>query len=107
MGFNRKGWRAKVSGVGRLERGALSVPCKVLDISEDGVRLECRMLVKAGDALQLVIEHAQRSALTCGVEVVNVRSPRLGAKIVSINPENRERLAQILEDRVQAHFSRQ
>jgi hypothetical protein len=65
------------------------------------------MLVKAGDALQLVIEHAQRSALTCGVEVVNVRSPRLGAKIVSINPENRERLAQILEDRVQAHFSRQ
>ena len=106
MGFNRKGWRAKVSGVGRLERGALSAPCKVLDISEDGVRLECRMFVKAGDVLQLVIEPAQGRALTCGVEVVNVRSPRLGAKIVSINPENREQLAQILEDQVQAHFSR-
>jgi hypothetical protein len=106
MGFNRKGWRAKVCGVGRLERGALSAPCKVLDISEDGVRLECRMFVKAGDVLQLVIEPAQGSSLTCGVEVVNVRSPRLGAKIVSINPENRERLAQILEDQVQAHFSR-
>ncbi len=106
MGFKRKKWRAEMFCAGRLERGALAVPCKVLDISEAGVRLESRLLVKTGDDIQLVIELVQGSVLRCGLEVVYVRSPRLGAKIVSISPDDRERLDQLLDDQVQARFSR-
>jgi hypothetical protein len=106
MGFKRKSSRVEIGRAGRLQRGSLSAPCKVLDVSETGVRIESRMFVKSGDALQLVIELEQGRTLTCGLEVVHVRSPKFGAKITSISPEDRERLAHIFDDRVQTSFSR-
>ncbi len=106
MGFKRKHLRVEVGRAGRLQRGALSAPCKVLNISESGVRLESRLFVKSGDALQLLLELEQGKALTCEVEVVHVRSPKLGARITSISAENRERLTHILDDHVQSSFSR-
>jgi PilZ domain len=106
MGFKRKGSRVEVGRAGRVQRGALSAPCKVLDVSETGVRIESRLFVKSGDALQLVIELDQGRTVTCGLEVVHVRSPRFGSKITSISPEDRERLAHIFDDRVQTSFAR-
>ena len=106
MGFKRKGSRVEVSRGGRLQRGALSAPCKVLDVSETGVKIESRLFVKSGDALQLVIELEQGRMLTCGLQVVHVRSPKFGATITSISPEDRERLAHILDEHVQSNLSR-
>ena len=106
MGFKRKGSRVEVSRGGRLQRGSLSAPCKVLDVSESGVRIESRLFVKNGDALQLVIELEKGRTLTCGLQVVHVRSPKFGTKITSISPEDKERLAHILDDYVQISFSR-
>lgn len=106
MGFKRKGSRVEVSRAGRLQRGALSAPCKVLDVSETGVKIESRLFVKSGDALQLVIDLEQGRTLTCGLQVVHVRSPKFGATISSIRPEDRERLTHILDDHVQNSFSR-
>ena len=106
MGFKRKGSRIEVNRGGCLQRGALSAPCKVLDISETGVRIESRLFVKSGDALQLVIELEQGRTLTCGLQVVHVRSPKFGAKITSISPEDRERLAQIFDNHLQTDLSR-
>jgi hypothetical protein len=106
MGFKRKGSRVEVSRSGRLQRGALSAPCKVLDVSETGVKIESRLFVKSGDVLQLVVELDQGRTLTCGLQVVHVRSPKFGATITSISPEDRERLAHILDDHVQSNFSR-
>ncbi len=106
MGFKRKGARVEVSHAGRLQRGSLSVPCKVLDVSETGVKIESRLFVKSGDALQLVIELDNGRTLNCGLQVVHVRSPKFGATITVISPEDRERLAHILDDHVQNSFSR-
>ncbi len=106
MGFKRKGSRVEVSRNGRLQRGALSAPCRVLDVSETGVRVESRLFVKSGDELQLMIELEQGRTLTCSLQVVHVRSPKFGAKITSISPEDRERLAHIFDDRVQTSYSR-
>lgn len=106
MGFKRKGSRVDISRGGRLQRGALSAPCKVLDVSETGVKIESRLFVKSGDTLQLVIDLEQGNTLTCGLQVVHVRSPKFGATISSISPEDRERLAHILDDHVQNSFFR-
>ena len=89
MGFKRKASRVETGRVGRLQRGSLSAPCRVLDVSETGVQIESRLFVKTGDALQLVIELEQGRLLTCGLQVVHVRSPKVGAKITSISPEDR------------------
>jgi hypothetical protein len=107
MGFKRKSSRVEIGRAGRLQRGALSAPCKVLDVSETGVRVESRLFVKGGDELQLMIELEQGRTLTCGLQVIHVRSPKFGAKITSISPEDRERLAHIFDDRLQTSFSRQ
>jgi hypothetical protein len=106
MGFKRKGSRIEVIRGGRLQRGDLSAPCKVLDVSETGVRIESRLFVKSGDALQLVIELEHGRTLTCGLQIVHVRSPKFGAKITSISPEDREQLAQIFDDYLQTGRSR-
>ncbi len=106
MGFKRKHSRVDAGRVGRLQRGLLSAPCKVLDVSESGVHLESRLFVKCGDTLKLVMELEEGRSLTCQLEVIHVRTPKLGAKIISINPEDRERLTHLLDDHVQSSLSR-
>ena len=59
-----------------------------------------------GEGRQLGIELEQGRTLTCGLQVVHVRSPKFGTKITSISPEDRERLAHLLDDHVQTSFSR-
>jgi PilZ domain-containing protein len=102
MGFKRKHARVDVGRVGRLQRGSLSAPCKVLDVSESGVRLESRLFVKSGDVLQLGIELEGGRSLTCELKVIHIRTPKLGAKIVLISSDDRERLTHILDDHVRA-----
>ncbi|MBX3327444.1 MAG: PilZ domain-containing protein [Nitrospira sp.] len=106
MGFKRKLSRVDVGWSGRLRRGRLTAPCTVLDVSESGVRVESRLYAKSGDALQLTMELQPGKSVTCELEVVHVRSPKLGAKIVSMSPEDREQLTHALDDQVQRNFSR-
>jgi hypothetical protein len=106
MGFKRKGSRVQVSRSGRLQRGSMSATCRILDVSEAGVRIESRLFVRSGDALQLMVEFDHGKMLTCMLEVVYVRAPRLGAKITSITSEDQAQLAQILDDQLQASFAR-
>lgn len=106
MGFKRKSSRVEVGRKGRLQRGGLTASCIVLDVSESGVRLESRLYAKGGDVLQLTVELEPGRTITCELEVVHVRSPKLGAKIVAISPEDREQLAHALDDQVQRSYSR-
>jgi len=105
MGFKRKQSRVDVGRSGRIQRGSLSAPCKVLDIGETGVRIESRMFVKVGDTLQLILDLDRGHAISCTIQPIHVHAPRFGARITAISPENKERLSQILDDRVQRQFS--
>lgn len=106
MGFKRKGSRVEMSRAGRLQRGSMSATCRILDVSETGVRIESRLFVKSGDALKLVIEFDLGKMLTCMLQVVHVRAPRFGAKITSITPEDQVRLEHILDDQLQTNLAR-
>jgi hypothetical protein len=104
MGFKRKSSRVEVGKPGRLHRGALSAPCQVMNVSENGVRIQSRLFVKNGDALRLSIELDGGRQLHCEIQVINVRPPHFGAKILSISPEDRERLTHILDDHLQSSY---
>jgi PilZ domain len=93
MGFKRKASRIEVSQAGRLQRGGRSAPGKILDVRETSVRIENRLFVKIGNALQLMLEPDHGRTLSCGLQVVHVRSSKFGLKITSISPEDRERLS--------------
>lgn len=106
MGFKRKHSRVQSGRVGRLQRGALVTPCKVVDVSDSGVHLESRLVVKPGDIVQLSIECGREETLTCEVEVVHARAPKIGAKITSMTLENQSRFTRMLDDDVQNVFTR-
>jgi hypothetical protein len=82
------------------------VPCKVLDVSETGVKIESRLFVVTDEVLHLLIELDHGRTLTCELQVAHIRSPKVGAKTTSISPKDKERLAHILDDHVQTSFSR-
>ena len=96
MGFKRKSSRVEVGRPGRLHRGSFSAPCQVMNVSETGVRIQTRLFVKNGDVLHLSIELDGGRQLGCEIQAINVGSRQFGAKILSISPEDRERLAHIL-----------
>ena len=104
MGFKRKHSRVDLSRSGILRRGSLSAACNVLDISESGLRIESRLFVKVADTLQLVMDLDGGKTLSCTIQPIYVRSPRFGARILSMSPEDQDRLAAILDDRVQRMF---
>ena len=107
MGFKRKSSRVEVGRPGRLHRGSFSAPCQVANVSENGMRIQSRLFVKHGDVLRLSIELNGGGFLHCEIQVINLRPPHFGAKIVSISPEDRERLAHILDERLQSSFARE
>ena len=106
MGFKRKSSRIAVGKPGRLQRGSFSAPCRIVNVSEDGMRIESRLFVKNGDALHLSIELDGGGGLACDIQVINVRPPHFGAKILIISPEDKQRLAHILDDHLQSTFLR-
>ena len=106
MGFKRKSSRVEVGKPGRLHRGSFSAPCRIVNVSEDGMRIESRLFVKNGDTLHLSIELYGGGQLACDIHVINVRAPHFGAKILAISPEGKQRLAHILDDHLQSSFSR-
>ncbi|MDH4186235.1 MAG: PilZ domain-containing protein [Nitrospira sp.] len=106
MGFKRKQSRVEVGRAGRIQKGSLSAPCRVLDVNETGAKIESRLFVKTGDMLQLAIELDRGRVVTCRLQVVHVRAPKFGTKIVSITPEDQERLIHMLDDHMQTNFTR-
>lgn len=106
MGFKRKHSRVQSGRIGQLQRGALMVPCRVVDVSDSGVHLESRLVVKPGDVVQLSIECRREGTFACEVEVVHVRGLKIGARITSMTPENQARFTQMLDDDVQNTFTR-
>ena len=106
MGFKRKSSRVEIGKSGQLWRGTLSAPCRVVNVSEGGIRVQSRLFVKHGDALHLSIELDAGRLIKCEIRVTNVRPPHFGATIASISPEDKERLGRILDDHLQNSFSR-
>ena len=106
MGFKRKYSRVQSGRVGRLQRGALVMPCTIIDVSDSGVHLESRLVVKPGDEIQLAIDCGKEGTLTCEVEVVHVHAQKIGARITSMTPENQARFTRMLQDDVENAFSR-
>lgn len=106
MGFKRKHSRVRSGRVGRLQRGAVVMPCTVVDASDSGVHLESRLAVKPGDEARLSIDCGREGTFTCEVEVVHVRAEKIGARIISMTSENQTRFTRMLQDDVENAFTR-
>ena len=105
-GFQTEVIESRDRQAGGVASRHLAVTCRMVNVCESGIRVQSRLFVKNGDALHLSIDLDGGRQLNCEIRVTNVRSPHFGATIVSISPEDRERLVRILDDHLQSSFSR-
>lgn len=97
MTQQRQLYRVPIDRTGQVRRGPHAYPCHVIDLTEQGVRLQVDGTFSTGDELQLEFALTDLDALTCTIQVTNRRPPYLGAVITHIASDQQKRLASFIE----------
>ena len=87
-----------IDRAGRIQRGAESVPCRIVDFTERGVRLRVKQSFSTGDLLDLEFALAERALIACTVKVTYARPPLIGAVIVDISHDHQTFLARFIDE---------
>lgn len=97
MAQQRELFRVAIDRTGRIQRGAETLPCKVLDLTEKGFQLQMAGVVHTGEDLHLEFSLSDGCPIACMVQVTHVRAPYLGARIARISPDHQTRLSRFIE----------
>lgn len=97
MAQQRQLFRVGIDRTGQVRRGAETFPCKVVDVTEKGVRLEMDHAIGVGEELYLEFTLTEQDQLGCAIQVTHSRPPHLGAVIVDIAADHRARLADFIQ----------
>jgi len=97
MGKQRQLFRLAIDRTGEVRREEQTFPCKVVDLTEKGVRLQIDGAFCVGDELHLEFALTESESLGCTIQVTHVRPPYIGAEIVRMASEDGERLSSFIE----------
>jgi hypothetical protein len=97
MTNQRQLYRVPIDRTGRVRRGDQSYACHVIDLTDHGVRLEIDGTFRPGDELQLEFCLTDADVVTCTIQVTNRREPYIGAVIVHMADDQRQRLSGFIE----------
>lgn len=104
MSYRRKTVRLIIEREGQIHRRGKTIPCTVIDMSEEGVRVKAQSPVTLGEELQLDCWLLKERSVQCTVQVTYVRSPYFGARITHISPEQQSHLREFLDDLIASNF---
>ena len=94
----RKLYRVAIDRTGHVRRGDETFVCKVIDMTEQGVRLRSDETFRVGEELDLEFALTEADVLACVVHVTHSQSPYIGVAIVRIAPDHQERLSRFIEE---------
>jgi hypothetical protein len=99
MTDQRQLYRVAIDRTGLVRRGDQAYSCHVIDLTEQGVRLEINetSAFQAGDELQLEFALTDADRLACTIQVTNLRLPYIGGAIVQMAAEQQKRLSTFIE----------
>ena len=97
MADHRQLYRVAIDRTGQIRRGDETFPCNVVDVTEQGVRLQVDGAFRAGEELQLEFTLTDVDAVACAIKVTHCRTPEIGAAIVQIAPDHQRRLSSFIE----------
>jgi len=98
MAKERQLFRLAIDRIGIVRRGEETFPCKVVDLTEKGVRLEIDGAFGVGDELHLEFALTESERLRCTIHITHIRLPSVGAEIVRMAPDDQERLSRFIEE---------
>lgn len=75
MSYRRKTVRLIIEREGQIHRRGKILPCTVIDMSEEGVRVKAQSPVTIGEELQLDCWLVKDRSVQCTVQVTYVRHP--------------------------------
>lgn len=81
-----------------VRRGTETFPCKVVDLTEKGVRLEIDGAFSVSDELHLEFPLTEAETLGCMIHVTHSCAPYIGAEIVRMASEDQQRLSSFIEE---------
>jgi hypothetical protein len=98
MAKQRQLFRLPIDRTGMVRRGERTFPCKVVDLTEKGVRLQLDGAFCVGDELHLEFALTDPETLGCMIHVTHIRPPYIGAEIVRMASKDQERLSGFIEE---------
>ncbi|HKT36682.1 MAG TPA: PilZ domain-containing protein [Nitrospira sp.] len=97
MPNHRHLYRLAIDRIGHLERSGETFRCKVMDMTEQGVRLWSDGTFRVGEELRLTFALTETELLTCTIHVTHSEPPHIGASISRIDPDDQHRLSSFIE----------
>ena len=97
MAQKRELFRVAIDRAGQIQRGAETLPCKVVDLTEKGFQLRTDGIFYVGETLHLEFALNETRPVVCTVQVTHVRPPYLGAVIARISPDHQAQLSHFIE----------
>jgi hypothetical protein len=97
-------YRLTLDRAGALTRQHETRPCRVVDLTSEGIRLETALSVQPGDRLALTFTLTPGKLLHCGIEVVAVIPPYLGARLTDLSAGDRQLLNNFIEQFLGINF---
>jgi hypothetical protein len=94
--------RIAVSLRAELNSGDAWVPCRILDVSENGFLLVCNKAFGLGRRLDLRCELYQSKLFQCKVEIRHAEEMGMGTKIVEIDSRSIDLFQLFLQERYSA-----
>jgi PilZ domain len=94
----RQLFRIAIDRAGRVQRGAETVPCHIVNLTEKGFRLRVKGSFSAGDILHLEFALTERAVLTCTVKATYARPPFVGAVITAISSQHQKLLSNFIDE---------
>ncbi|MGH7206462.1 MAG: PilZ domain-containing protein [Nitrospiraceae bacterium] len=104
MSYRRSTVRLIIERDGQVHRHGKTTTCKVVDMSEEGVRVKAQSPVTVGEELQLDCWLVKDRWIRCTVQVKYVSSPYFGARITHISPEQQSHLREYIDELITTNF---
>lgn len=96
MEQKRELFRVALDRPGELRRGAEVAPCRVMDVTEKGIRLTTHLQAAKGDTLELSFQLTHDVTIHCHIEATFTHPPQVGGRISAISSDHQMALAHFL-----------
>ena len=104
MNQHRALYRLPIDRAGKVSLEHKEAACRIIDLTQEGVRLETTLTVQTGERLWLSFDLTPDTPLRCQVEVLSVSTPYVGARFVDLSPRSRHSLDTFIDDLLDTNF---
>jgi hypothetical protein len=104
MKQHRALFRLPIDRSGELSRLEHNAPCRIVDLTSEGVRVETALDVRPGDVLHLSFFLLPDKPIRCDLDVVTVHPPHVGGRLVNLCPADQQCLNTFIDEFLDLNF---